>query len=112
MSSPGSKPRWRRSSRPASPQPDLAFAVASDPGNVLASRLGILTGPSPEARAAQLRLGLDLTGINAHGTTTLPVPAIVILDASRAVRWIDVHPDCSTRTGPQQVIDALDDLLG
>ena len=91
---------------------DLAFTVASDPGNVLASRLGILTEPSPEARATQLRLGLDLTGINADGTTTLPMPAIVILDASRAVRWIDVHPDYSTRTEPQQVIDALDDLPG
>ena len=32
---------------------DLAFTVASDPGNVLAGRLGILTGPSPEARAVR-----------------------------------------------------------
>ena len=38
------------------------------------------------------------------------MPATVILDAGRAVRWIDVHPDYSTRTEPQQVIDALDHL--
>jgi len=91
---------------------DLAFTVASDPGNVLGGHLGILTGPSPEARATQLRLGLDLASINADGTTTLPMPATVILDASRTVRWIDVHPDYSTRTEPRQVIEALDDLLG
>jgi len=86
----------------------LAFTVVSDPGNAIAGRLGILTRPSPEARAAQLQLGLDLTNVNADGTVTLPMPATVILDASHAVRWIDVHPDYSTRTEPWQVIGALD----
>ena len=51
-----------------------------------------LTGPSDEARAAQLQLGLDLASVNAGGTGTLPTPATVILDASRTIRWIDVHP--------------------
>jgi peroxiredoxin len=88
----------------------LAFTVVSDPGNVIAGRLGILTQPSGEARAAQLQLGLDLTSVNADGTVTLPMPATVILDASHAVRWIDVHPDYSTRTEPRQIIDALDRL--
>jgi peroxiredoxin len=88
----------------------LAFTVASDPGNAIAGRLGILTRPSPAARAAQLQLGLDLTSVNADGTLTLPMPATVILDAGRTVRWIDVHPDYSTRTEPQQIIDALDHL--
>jgi peroxiredoxin len=88
----------------------LAFTVVSDPGNAIAGRLGILARPSPEARAAQLQLGLDLTSVNADGTITLPMPATVILDAARAVRWIDVHPDYSTRTEPRQVIDALDHL--
>ena len=88
---------------------NLAFAVLSDPGNVLAASLGILTQPSPEARAAQLDLGLDLTEANADGTATVPMPAVVILGPGRTVRWIDVHPDYSTRTEPQQVINALGD---
>ena len=88
----------------------LGFAVVSDPGNAIAGRLGILTRPSPQARAAQLQLGLDLASVNADGTDTLPMPATVILDASHAVRWIDVHPDYSTRTEPWQVFDALDHL--
>jgi hypothetical protein len=82
----------------------------SDPGNAVAGHLGILTGPSQEARAAQLQLGLDLTSVNADGTVTLPMPAAAILDADRTVQWIDVHPDYSTRTEPQQVITALDRL--
>ena len=88
----------------------LAFTVVSDPGNTIAGRLGILTRPSPEARAAQLHLGLDLTGVNADGTVTLPMPAAVILNARPNRRWIDVHPDYSTRTEPRQIIDALDHL--
>jgi peroxiredoxin len=77
---------------------DLAFPVVSDPGNVTARRLGILTRPSPEARAAQLQLRLDLTRVNADGTVALPMPAAVILDAGRTIRWIDVHPDRSNRS--------------
>jgi peroxiredoxin len=89
---------------------DLAFTVVSDSGNTIAARLGILTRPSHEARAAQLQLGLDLASVNADGSATLPMPATVILDAARTVRWIDVHPDYSTRTEPQQVINALNHL--
>lgn len=90
----------------------LAFTVVSDPGNAIAGRLGILTEPSGDARAAQLQLGLDLAGINADGTSTLPMPSTVILGPGRTVRWIDVHPDYTTRTEPGQVIDALDRLRG
>ena len=46
----------------------LAFTVVSDPGNAIAGRLGILTRPSDDARAAQLELGLDLAAVNADGT--------------------------------------------
>ena len=64
----------------------LAFTVVSDPGNTIAGRLGILTQPPDECRAAQLRLGLDLTSVNVDGTVTLPKPATVIVDASHTVR--------------------------
>jgi hypothetical protein len=60
------------------------------------SRLGILTHPSDAGRQAQLQLGLDLTTVNADGTVALPMPTLVVLDASYKVRWIGVHPDYST----------------
>jgi peroxiredoxin len=88
----------------------LAFTVVSDPGNTLAGRLGILTRPPNECCATQLQLGLDLTSVNADGTVTLPMPATVILDASRTVRWIDVHSDYRTHTEPGQVLAALDTM--
>ena len=70
--------------------------------------LGVLTAPSAAARATQLQLGLDLTAVNAATTTTVPMPTTVILDADRVRRWIDIHPDYSTRTEPTEVLHALD----
>jgi peroxiredoxin len=87
---------------------DLTFTVVSDPGNTVAGQLGILTAPSPDALAAQLQLGLDLTAVNADATSTLPMPTTAIVDADHVLRWIDVHPDYSTRTETQQILDALD----
>jgi hypothetical protein len=82
----------------------------SDRGNSIARALGILTAPSDEARGAQLDLGLDLTAVNADATAGLTMPVVAILDAGHVLRWIDVHPDYSTRTEPAQVLSALDQL--
>ena len=52
----------------------------------------------------------SLTAVNADGTVSVPMPTVAILDAGHVMRWIDVHPDYSTRTEPAQVISALDQL--
>jgi peroxiredoxin len=90
---------------------DLTYAVLSDPGNRIATALGILTGPSADVRAAQTSLGLDITAVNADATTGLPMPTVVLLDADATIRWIDVHPDYTTRTEPGDVLAAADSLL-
>lgn len=90
---------------------ELSFTVVSDRRNELATAAGILTAPSEEARAKQLELGLDLTAINADGTTTLPMPTTAILEPDGTVRWIDVHPDYATRSEPVEILAALDTLL-
>jgi peroxiredoxin len=86
----------------------LAFPVMSDPGNVLADRLGILTTPSAQAQTAMAQLGLDLTAANADGTPTLPMPTVVIADVDHTIRWIDVHPDYTNRTEVADIINVLD----
>lgn len=91
---------------------ELTFMVLSDPGNQIARHLGILTAPSEGARAAQLQLGLDLTKVNADGTTALPMPTVIVVDASGVIRWIDVHRDYTTRTEPDQVLQAINQILG
>ena len=87
---------------------ELAFPVLSDPGSTLARHLGILTAPSPEVRAAQLQLGLDLISVNADGSTALPMPTTIILDGGHVLQWIDVHPDYTTRSEADNIVAALD----
>lgn len=89
---------------------ELTFTVLSDPGNQIARQLGILTRPSDGARAAQLELGLDLTQVNADGTTGLPMPTVIVADAAGVIRWIDVHRDYSTRTEPGQILQAITEI--
>ncbi len=67
--------------------------MVSDPGNQIASVLGILTAPSVTAVAAQKKLGIDLAEHNADGGLTLPMPTTVDVDATGVIRWIDVHPN-------------------
>jgi peroxiredoxin len=88
----------------------LSFTVLSDPGNQIAKSIGIVTGPSDDARAAQLQLGLDLTAVNADGTTSLPMPTTLIVDGDHVVRWVDVHLDYTTRSEPKEILAALDAL--
>ena len=87
---------------------DLTYSVASDPGNQLAVALGILTEPSAESIAAQIELGLDLTEVNDDGGKTLPMPTVVVVDATGVVRWIDVHPNYSTRSEVADILAAVD----
>ncbi len=86
---------------------ELSFTVLSDPGNQVAAGLGVLTAPTEDARAAQRTLGLDLPGANADGTHGVPMPTVVIVDGTGVIRWIDVHPDYTTRTEVADIIDAL-----
>lgn len=89
----------------------LTFPVVSDPGNVLAGQLGILSlAHSDEVRAAQKQLGLDLAAVNADATDTLPMPTVVIADAKHTLGWIDVHPDYTTRSEVTDILTALDTL--
>ncbi len=78
----------------------LIHAVPSDPGNQIAGQRGILTAPSEDARAAQASLGVDIAAVNADGTRAVPLPTVAIVDTAGMIRWIDVHPDYTTRTDP------------
>ena len=87
---------------------ELTYSVASDPGNQIATALGILTEPSPDSVAAQAKLGLNLTEVNADGGTALPMPTVVVVDAAGIIRWIDVHPNYTTRSEVPDILAAVD----
>ena len=87
---------------------ELTYSVASDPGNQIAAALGIVTEPSPDSVAAQVKLGLDLTEVNADGGKALPMPTVVVVDAAGIIRWIDVHPNYTTRSEVPDILAAVD----
>jgi peroxiredoxin len=87
---------------------DLRFTVLSDPGNQIASALGVLTAPSEDARAAQHTLGIDLSDVNADGSYGIPMPTVVVADQTAGIRWIDVHPNYASRTEVADILMAVD----
>lgn len=63
-----------------------------------------------DLRTAQAKLGANVAATNADGTDTLPTPTMVIVDAAGTIRWIEVHPNYTTRTEPGEILAALDRL--
>jgi peroxiredoxin len=91
---------------------ELSFAVLSDPGNTVATALGVTITPDDDVLSAQRGLGLYLTEANADGTATIPMPTTLVVDAEGTIRWIDVHPDYSTRSEVAEILAALDEVIG
>jgi peroxiredoxin len=89
---------------------ELAFPVLSDPGNQIAAALGVLTAFGAAAQAAVAGVGIDVAAGNADGTSGIPMPTVVVVDAVGAIRWIDVHPDYTTRTETAEILDHLAEL--
>ncbi len=87
---------------------ELTFTLLSDPGCRLAEALGVITTTSDDVLTAQSTLGLDLRSVNTEGTVAVPMPTVALVDATGVLRWIDVHPDYTTRTEPDQILAALD----
>jgi peroxiredoxin len=91
---------------------ELSFPVLSDPANALARALGILAAPNAETQAAQLKLGLDVSTLNINDDADLPMPTVLIVDAEGTIRWIDVHPNYTTRSEPGDILDAYRSVVG
>lgn len=85
----------------------LYLDLYSDEGNALASQLGIVTVPSAESLKARALLGIDVAGTNMDRTAAIPSPTVVVVDATGAIRLIDVRVDCTTRTETCDIVDAL-----
>ena len=90
----------------------LEFTVLSDPGSRLASRIGVAFQQADEVLDAQRRLGLDLAQVNAEASIELPMPTVLIVDADRTVRFVDVQPDYTSRTEVADIVDGLAGLAG
>ncbi|MEC3975120.1 peroxiredoxin-like family protein [Amycolatopsis sp. H20-H5] len=86
---------------------ELTFAVLSDLGNEVARSLGITFMPSERIQSAMATLGADLPRQNGTASWELAYPTVVVVDRDRTVRFIDVHPDYTTRTEPEAIVAAV-----
>jgi peroxiredoxin len=86
---------------------ELTFTVLSDPGSRVARSIRIDFQQADDVLAAQRQLGLDLTEVNAEGSTQLPRPTVLIVDQDRTVRFADVQPDYTARTEVADILAAL-----
>ncbi len=89
---------------------ELTYAVLSDDGARLARDLGITFQPQEATLEAQRALGLDIRAARPDAGTLLPMPTVLIVDEDHVVRFVDIHPDYTTRTEVDTILSALDTL--
>jgi peroxiredoxin len=86
---------------------DLEFTVLSDVGNELGRALGITFRPGPDTKTVFDTLVGDVEKINGEPEWELPYPTVLVVDRERVIRYIDVHPDYTTRTDPADILTAV-----
>ena len=89
----------------------LEFPVATDRGNDLGRRFGILYSYDEPSRQAALNKGRAIGDVTGTGTWELPMPTVVVIDRERRVRFVDVAPDWLVRTEAEPVIAAVRALV-
>jgi peroxiredoxin len=86
---------------------ELTFTVLSDPGNQVATALGVRTEAGDDTTSKLRAIGTHLTELNGDGTEAVPMPTVVVVDPAGVIRWIDVHTDYTTRTEVGDIIAAV-----
>jgi peroxiredoxin len=86
---------------------DLEFAVLSDVDNELGRALGITFRLDPATKPAFDTLIGDVEKINGAEEWELPYPTALVVDGEGVIRFIDVHPDYTTRTDPADILAAV-----
>jgi peroxiredoxin len=89
----------------------LGFDVASDVDNGLARRFGILYTFDEASRKLALANNRPIGDVTGTGTWELPMPTAVVIDRSRVVRFVDVHPDWLIRTEAEPILSAVASLV-
>lgn len=85
----------------------LGFEVATDRDNALARRFGIVFEANEASKASALAKGTSIAEITGMGTWELPMPAVVVIDQTRTVRFAEVSPDWLSRTEAEPILAAV-----
>jgi peroxiredoxin len=89
----------------------LTFNVASDPGNALGRRFGVLYEFDDASKASANARGAFIGDVTGTGTWELPMPTVVVFDRTGKVSFADVSPDWLVRTEAEPILGAVAALL-
>jgi peroxiredoxin len=89
----------------------LGFNVASDIGNALGRRFGILYSFDEASRRQSQSGGSWIGETTGTGTWELPMPAALAVGQDHIVRFADVSPDWLVRTEAEPIIEAVRRLV-
>jgi len=89
---------------------DLPFNVASDLGNALGRRLGVLYEFDEASKASARAKGSFIGDTTGTGTWELPMPTAVAVDRRGRVVFADVSPDWLVRTEAEPILKAVETL--
>jgi peroxiredoxin len=85
----------------------LQFPIASDLGNELGRRFGILYTYDESSKQAALSRGSFIGDVTGTGTWELPMPTVIVIDRNHVVRFVDVSPDWLVRTEAEPIVQAV-----
>ncbi len=89
----------------------LACELLSDPGNTVAARYGLRYTVAADLKALYQGFGIDLEDFNGDASWTLPLPARMIIDTDRIVRYAAINADYTVRPDPAETIAALQKII-
>ena len=85
----------------------LNVPILSDPGNAVAASYGIRHTLPGDLREIYLKFGLDIPAHNGDDSWTLPMPARLIIDPERVIRYAEINPDYTVRPEPEETLAVL-----
>jgi peroxiredoxin len=85
----------------------LDVPILSDPGNAVAAEYGIRHTLPEDLQAVYLKFGLDLPAHNGDDSWTLPMPARLIIDTKRVIRYAEINADYTVRPEPEETLAVL-----
>jgi peroxiredoxin len=85
----------------------LEFLVATDFGNQLAAKFGIVFTADEASQRSALAKGNNMAETIGTGTWDLPMPAVIVVDQDHVVQFAEVSPDWLVRTEADPIIEAV-----
>ncbi|CAG37438.1 hypothetical protein DP2709 [Desulfotalea psychrophila LSv54] len=91
---------------------ELGFEILTDTGNRVAGLFGLVYPIPEDLKEIYRSFEVDLERLNGDDSWTLAMPARYLIDQDGVIASVDVNPDYSYRTEPEETLLALKKIKG